>query len=88
MDDSFQLQSLPLDEQLPFAARIVYVDNYTDRWIYLPNANRFCPPYRAGLSFRLLGVRRARALFQKPGSLADAPSLSSQIATLTFSDEG
>lgn len=86
MNDQLQISN-NIDQSLRFAATKVYVDNYTDRWLYFPAANRFAPPSRAGLLYRLPGTRKAQVQFQQPSQPPYPHYSGSQVAILTFADD-
>lgn len=86
-DEQFTLHSsTPIDQQLSFAATVVYVDNFTTLWIYIPSAGRYAPPLRPGVGFALTRTVRAQARFQAPPGQTNGALSPGQAAILTFTN--
>jgi hypothetical protein len=78
----------PLSEQLGWNAVNVVVDNFTNQYLYLPDAQRFVAPGQFGAVIPLPGPGRAQAVFQSPPLFVQAPLIAGQQATLVFMSAG
>lgn len=73
--------------QLNFDARAVQVDNYTNQYVYVPDAAKKVPPYCYGAIFPINGTQVGRAKLLGASLIESAPPTISADATLTFFGE-
>lgn len=78
-----------LEYSLGFISRSVELDNYTDRWLYLPFVDKYVPPKNVGRIFSLGGgTQLAKVLQAAPSSRVIGAITAGQIVnTVWYEDD-
>src|SRR6266702_1596190 len=74
-----------LSADIGFRAFGVYVGNYSDRWVEIPEANEFVPP-KTRQVIPLPGVEVALALFATPPTVPQPAGVPGQTCFLTYTE--
>lgn len=78
----------PIAQSLGYALAAVVVDNYTQDYVRLPDANRDVPPYSFGVVVPLSGGGTARAkLVATSPAVINGPPMPRNEAVLTWTDQ-
>lgn len=77
-----------IDRQLQFVARAVGVDNYTDRWLYIPVVDKYVSPKNVGRVLSLgAGTQRARVVQEAAPTRVIGAITAGQIAALVWYED-
>jgi hypothetical protein len=74
-----------VDLALGFFARTVYVENFSNAYVSIPDIVSFVPPYTARL-LALPGVQKAKMLFAAPPGTKQVASITGQVCNATWSE--
>lgn len=75
-----------VDTGLGFHANSVYVENYSNQYVAVPDVQSFVPPYTARL-LGLNGASRANILFAAPPGTNQVATIAGQICNATWSEK-
>ena len=77
-----------IEEALGFIARAVSIDNYTDRWLYVPAVARYVAPKNVGRIFSLgQGTEKAMLTQEAPPSRVIGVVTAGQLCVTTWYED-
>lgn len=83
----FEFSSANLNDGFRIPMRSVVIDNGTARWLYVPSAGRFVPPYTWGAILELAATTQAQIRFLAPGGYTQGATIAGESVIAKFFSE-